>query len=115
MKGFSAGSSTNDCMRWLSPTPVRPAIVAGIQPLTGHALQEAQAGKRPSPRIPKDTLAKILAVSDSAGQRAKAIEIAVETIGQLSKLPGLRGFCIASDGDLEAFLEIIDKSGLRSD
>ncbi len=43
-----------------------------------------------------------------------AIEIALETIGRLASLPGLRGFCISCDGDLEAALQIIDKSGLGS-
>ena len=33
--GFSAGSITKLCMRWLSPTPVRPAMTAGIHPPLG--------------------------------------------------------------------------------
>jgi hypothetical protein len=35
LNGFSAGSNTNDCARWLRPMPVRPAITAGIQPPLG--------------------------------------------------------------------------------
>jgi methylenetetrahydrofolate reductase (NADPH) len=91
------------------------AIVASIQPLTGAHLLEAQAGKRPSPRIPAAITANLLAVKDPAEQRAKAIDAALETITQLGSIAGLRGFCISSDGDLEAALQIIDRSGLRSD
>jgi methylenetetrahydrofolate reductase (NADPH) len=89
------------------------AIVAGIQPLTNGHVSDAQAGKRPAPRIPEAILGR-LSVRDPAERRAKAIEIALETIGKLASLPGLRGFCISSDGDLEAGLQIIDKSGLGS-
>ena len=89
------------------------AIVAGIQPLANSQLSDAQAGKRPAVRIPEAMLER-LSVSDPVQQRARAIEIALETIGRLASLPGLRGFCISSDGDLEAALQIIDKSGLES-
>ena len=87
------------------------AFVAGIQPLTDNPLADAQAGKR---RIPEATLNRITTAGDPAAQRAKAIEIALETIGQLQKLQGLRGFCISSDDDPEAALQIIEKSGLGS-
>ena len=33
--GFSVESVTKLCMRWLSPTPVSPAITAGIHPPLG--------------------------------------------------------------------------------
>src|SRR5689334_24693969 len=35
LNGPSAASVTNDCARWLSPTPVLPAITAGTQPPLG--------------------------------------------------------------------------------
>ena len=35
LKGDMASSSTKACIRWLMPTPVVPAIVAGIQPPLG--------------------------------------------------------------------------------
>ena len=91
------------------------AFVAGIQPLTHSHLADAQAGKRPAPRIPEAMLGRITAASDPAAQQAAAIAIALETIECLASIPGLRGFCISSDGDLEAALQIIEKSGLRSD
>jgi 5,10-methylenetetrahydrofolate reductase len=93
----------------------KAAIVASIQPLTGIALKEAQEGVRPSPRIPDAMLGRMLAVQEPTQQRVKAIEIALETIGQLASFSGLRGFCISSEDDFEASLQIIDKSGLGSD
>jgi 5,10-methylenetetrahydrofolate reductase len=81
--------------------------------LTNGHLSDAQTGKRPSPKIPQAILER-LSGGDPAQQRTKAIEIAVETISRLASVPGLRGFCISSDGDLEAALQIIDKSGLGS-
>ena len=35
LNGFSAGSSTKLCMRWLMPIPVLPAMHAGFQPPDG--------------------------------------------------------------------------------
>ncbi len=91
------------------------AVLAGIQPLTSGPLADAQAGKRPLPRIPESMLQRIVSESDPAARRARAIEIAVETIGRLSSFRGLRGLSISGDGDLEAALKVIEKSGLGSD
>ncbi|MEW6720116.1 MAG: methylenetetrahydrofolate reductase [Thermodesulfobacteriota bacterium] len=41
-----------------------------------------------------------------------AAETALETVRRLSKLPGIRGFCISADGDPEAALRIVEESGL---
>lgn len=89
------------------------AIVAGIEPLVNGHLSDAQNGKRPAARIPEAMLRR-LTVSDPAEQRVKAIEAALETIGQLADFSGLRGFCISSDGDLAAAAQIIEQSGLGS-
>lgn len=89
------------------------AIVAGIQPLTNGHLSQTQAGHRPAPRIPAAILER-LSAGNPAERRARAVEIALETIQQLASFPGLRGFCISSDGDLEAGLQVIEKSGLGS-
>src|SRR5687768_16238024 len=35
LNGFNLGSVTKLCIRWLMPTPVRPAIHAGIHPPLG--------------------------------------------------------------------------------
>jgi methylenetetrahydrofolate reductase (NADPH) len=90
------------------------AILAGIQPLLSDHLADAQAGKRPLPRVPEELLARVAAKSDPSARRATAVEIALETIEQLSRLSGLRGLSICGDGDLDVALEIIGKSGLGS-
>lgn len=94
--------------------PAQVAIVASVQPLTDPQLAHAQAGQRPLPKIPDALVGRLVAASDPAVRRALAVEIALETIQRLSRLAGLRGFSISSDGDHDIALEIIDKSGLRS-
>lgn len=89
------------------------AIVAGIEPLVDGHLSDARNGSRPAARIPAGVLQRLTG-GDPAAQRAKAIEIALETIGRLADFAGLRGFCISSDGDLAAAVQIIDQSGLGS-
>jgi len=59
-------------------------------------------------------LDRLAAAGDKAAQRAVGIEMAVETIKQLSALKGLRGFEICADGDEDAVLEVIQKSGLEA-
>ena len=90
------------------------AMVAGIQPLTNGHLPEAQPGQRPLTKIPDPLVGRVLSKTVPAARRAVAIEIALETVRRLSKLSGLRGLCIAADGDHEAALEIIEKSGWGS-
>ena len=92
--------------------PDQVAIVAGIHPLTNGQL--AQAGERPLPKIPDAVLGRVVSQTEPGARRAAAIEIALETIRRLSGLRGLRGFSISADGDHEAGLEIIEKSGLGS-
>jgi methylenetetrahydrofolate reductase (NADPH) len=92
--------------------PDQVAIVAGIQPLTNGQL--AQAGERPLPKIPAAVVGRVVSKTEPGARRAAAIEIALETICRLSSLGGLRGFSISADGDHEAALEIIEKSGLGS-
>jgi len=90
------------------------AILAGIEPLCNGSLADAQAAKRPLARIPASMLQRILSSSDPVAQRASAIEIALETIERLSSFRGLRGVSISGDGDLDAALVVIEKSGLGS-
>ena len=92
--------------------PEQVAIVAGIHPLTNGQL--AQAGERPLPKIPDAVVGRVVAKTEPGARRAVAVEIALETIRRLSSLRGLRGFSISADGDHEAGLEIIEKSGLGS-
>lgn len=90
------------------------AILAGIRPLTDADTAKAYAGKRPSPRIPDAILQRISAKSDKKAQRTEGLAIAIETAQRLSKLKGLRGLEVRSDGDADIAIEFIEKSGLGS-
>ena len=66
------------------------AILAGIQPLCDGHLADAQAGKRPLPRIPRsDARAACRRRATPLPSAPAAIEIALETIERLSSLRGL--------------------------
>ncbi len=93
----------------------RVAIVAGIQPLGDAEAARAFAQERPSPMVPDALLGRIASAADKTAQRAVGIEIAVETIGRLSGIDGLRGFQIGAEEDVDAALEIIEKAGLETD
>ncbi len=90
------------------------AVVAGIRPLLNADEATAYAQKRPTPLIPDDVLARVTSAGDAAAQRAAGIALAVETIKHLTDA-GVRGLEICVDGDTEAALEIIEKSGLEID
>jgi methylenetetrahydrofolate reductase (NADPH) len=91
----------------------RAAILVGIAPLADAESAAAWARTPPSPMIPEAMLARLSSETGSAAQRAVGIEIACETIARLSGLEGIRGFEILPDGDDDAALEVIEKSGLR--
>jgi len=90
----------------------KAGIVAGVRPLGDAEAATAFAGQRPSPGVPDAILERIVSQDGPSAQRAASIEIAVETIGRLSERSGLRGFQVCGDGDVDAALEIIEKSGL---
>jgi methylenetetrahydrofolate reductase (NADPH) len=90
------------------------AIVAGIQSLGQAELAAAKEGKRRPYKIPAALVERVTLKSDSTSQQAAAVEMAVETIGKLSRYGGLRGFAVCGDGDHDAALTIIEKSGLGS-
>ena len=94
--------------------PEKTAVLAGIQPLLDAEEARAFAAARPLPSVPQAMLDRLAAAGDRAAQRAAGIEMAVETIKQLSALKGLRGFEICADGDEDAVLEVIQKSGLEA-
>ena len=93
--------------------PKKTAILAGIQPLLDAEQAKAFALTRPFPMVPQAMLDRLSAAGDKKAQRAVGIEMAVETIKQISLLQGLRGFQICADDDEEAVLEIIQRSGLE--
>ena len=88
------------------------AIVAGIQPLSSAEKAAELNAKRPSPRIPEALLSRVTSKSGAAAQRAAGVEIALETIARLKTVKGLRGFQVCADGDVDAAVEVIEKSGL---
>jgi methylenetetrahydrofolate reductase (NADPH) len=92
----------------------KAAILAGIQPLLDAEQAKAYAASRPFPMVPQALLDKLSSAGDRKAQRATGIEIAVETIKQVSALKGVRGFHICADGDENAALEIIERSGLEA-
>ncbi|MCX5769992.1 MAG: methylenetetrahydrofolate reductase [Candidatus Hydrogenedentes bacterium] len=91
----------------------RAAFIAGIEPLLDAEQARKLAESRPRPMIPQAVLDRVASASDKAAQRAAGIEVAVETIRQLSSLEGLRGFQIVAD-DPAAALEIIQRAGLEA-
>lgn len=90
------------------------AILAGIRPLLGEDLARVLDSKRPLPRVPDAVLQQVTAQTDEPQRRRAAIDVALETIGQLADLDGLGGFSISADADHDAALEIIEKSSLGS-
>jgi methylenetetrahydrofolate reductase (NADPH) len=88
------------------------AILAGIEPLGEHALEDVRAKRRPLSRVPDAVFQQVASKTDVAARRRAAIDVAIETVKQLRETKGLRGFSIGIDGDQDAALEIIDKSGL---
>ncbi len=94
--------------------PEKAAIVAGIQPLIDAQKAREFAARRPLPRIPEAILSRLSSAADAAAQRAAGIAIAQETIERLTEVKGLRGFQVCGDGDVDAALEVIDKSALST-
>ena len=92
----------------------KAAIVAGIRPLLDAEEAKAYAASRPSPLVPRALLDRLASACDAGAQRAAGIEIAVETIKRISAMKGMRGFEIYAEGDEDAALEIIERSGLEA-
>jgi methylenetetrahydrofolate reductase (NADPH) len=84
----------------------KAAFIAGIKIFTDASAAKAFAQKRPLPMVPDALLARLASKSGSC--RAEGIKIALETIGELSALNGLRGFEIIVDDDIDASLEVLE-------
>ncbi len=93
----------------------RVAILAGVRLLGSAEEAKAFAAGRPDPRVPDAVVERMGSAGDPGAQRAAGIEVAVETIQRLSRIEGLRGFQICGEGDDEAAVAVIEKSGLRAD
>jgi methylenetetrahydrofolate reductase (NADPH) len=88
----------------------RAAIIAGIEPLLSAEQAKKLAEARPRTSIPQPILDRLESAGD---KRAAGIEIAIETIRQLSSLKGLRGFQIVAE-DTAAALDILERAGLEA-
>jgi methylenetetrahydrofolate reductase (NADPH) len=93
----------------------KAAVLLGVRVLTNAASARHYAARRPSPIIPDALLVRLSSKTDTSAQRTVGIDIATETIQQLSSLKGVRGFEIRADGDDEAALEVMQRSGLGVD
>jgi methylenetetrahydrofolate reductase (NADPH) len=91
----------------------KTAVLAGIQPLLEAARAKLYAESRPAPRVPQRVLDRLSSVGGRQAERAMGIEIAVETIREISSLKGMRGFQVCAEDDESAALEIIERSGLE--
>jgi methylenetetrahydrofolate reductase (NADPH) len=89
------------------------AILAGIQPLTSAESAKTLVSRRPSPMIPDAILERLSSKTDEKAQRAEGVSIALQTMERLAEVEGLRGFDIRGDGDDDAAMEVIEKSGLE--
>ena len=89
-------------------------ILAGIQPLLDAARAKSYAESRPDPRIPRSVLKRLSSAGDSSAERAGGIQIAIETIREISTLKGVAGFQISAGDDADAVLEIMERSGLEA-
>jgi methylenetetrahydrofolate reductase (NADPH) len=93
----------------------KAAVLLGVHVLTGAAEARDCAARRPAPMIPEALLERLSAKSGKDAQRAVGIDIAAETVEQLSGLTGVRGFELRADGDDEAVLEVMRRTGLKVD
>lgn len=96
-------------------TDRKAAVLAGIRLLTDAEKARAYANQRPDPRVPDPVVERLVSAGDKNARRTAGIEIAAETVKRLSAFSGLRGFEICGDGDDDAALEVIEKSGLEID
>jgi len=88
-------------------------ILAGVKPLLDSALAKSCSESRPDPRIPQSILDRISSAGGRPAERSAGIQIAIETIREISSLKGVAGFQICADGDADAVLEIVERSGLE--
>jgi len=91
------------------------AVLAGIRVLGNVEQAKSFAAERPDPVVPESVLQRLASKSSPGAQRAEGIAIALETIGELAGLDGVRGFEIDGAGDDEAALEVTAKSALGVD
>lgn len=90
----------------------KAAFLAGVRVLTSARAAEECARLRPRAVVPDRVYQRVTSPGTAAGQRAAGIEVAVETVLALTRMPRLRGFELRGGGDDDAVLEVIARSGL---
>jgi 5,10-methylenetetrahydrofolate reductase len=86
----------------------KAAILAGVLPPRSAAQLERFAAL-PGWSVPEATLARLRGAAD---QRAEGIALAVEMVGQLRALPGLRGVHLMGLGPDSGVPEVVEAAGL---
>ena len=86
----------------------KAAILAGVLPPRSAAQLERFAGL-PGWSVPQETLARLRAARD---QRAEGIALAVEVVGQVRELPGVRGVHLMGLGPDSGVPEVVEAAGL---
>jgi len=102
--------------RWLEslrPSGIagKTAILAGILVPPSAARAREIREKVPGVEIP-DAVIERLAKAAVEKQRDEAIALAVELIGRLRRLDGVRGFYLMTEGDNAAAVAVIERAGL---
>jgi methylenetetrahydrofolate reductase (NADPH) len=92
----------------------KTAILAGILILPSAARGREMREKVPGIVIPDAVIRRIESVAPDK-QRGEAIAVAVEVIGRLRGLAGIRGFYLMTEGDNAAVVEVIEKAALRKE
>jgi len=90
----------------------KAAIIAGIKILSSADELNQLAESRPDPVIPENIIKQINSKKESKSMKEEGIKIALETIDELLKIKGLRGFEINSHGDYSSVLRVIKESKL---
>jgi methylenetetrahydrofolate reductase (NADPH) len=86
----------------------KAAFIAGIRILTDAKTAREFAESRPSPMVTEDIVKRLESASGPAAARKEGIAIAMEAIGKLSAMGGIRGFQIVCEEDTQAAVEVVD-------
>jgi methylenetetrahydrofolate reductase (NADPH) len=103
--------------RWLEslrPSGIvgKTAILVGILVPPSAARAKEIREKVPGVEIPDAVIERLGAVAPEK-QKEEAIGLAVELIGRLRKMDGVRGFYLMTEGDNAATVAVIERAGLN--
>jgi len=95
-----------------SGSAAKTAILAGILVPPSAAKAREMREKVPGVEIPDAVIKRLESVA-SEKQKSEAVAVAVELIGRLRALDGVRGFCLMTEGDMAAAVEVIERAELK--